>query len=90
MQENLLPSQNISLCSGPILPHKATRRKHVCCTWRLDNNLELTFGLQEHAMSLGPNRSDTHRVALTGDTGDPILDTSRQKIRETIDNIFLN
>ncbi|RVW31837.1 hypothetical protein CK203_101988 [Vitis vinifera] len=46
---------------------------------RMDNNLELNFGLQEHAMSLGPKRSDTHRAALTGDIGDPIHNTSRQK-----------
>ncbi|KAL6315433.1 hypothetical protein AAG906_000548 [Vitis piasezkii] len=68
------PLPNISLCNGPILPHKATSRKHVCCTCVaredvLDNNLELTSGLQEHAMSLGPKGSNTHRAALTGDTG---------------------
>ena len=41
--------------------------------------MELTSGLQENAMSLGPKGSDTHRAALTSDTGDLIQDTSRKK-----------
>ncbi|RVW83602.1 hypothetical protein CK203_039335 [Vitis vinifera] len=74
----LLP--NISLCSVPFsfikLLVEGTCVAHGDV---LDNNLELTSGLQKNAMSLGPKGSDTHRATLTSDTGDLIQDTSRQK-----------
>ncbi|RVW31824.1 hypothetical protein CK203_101991 [Vitis vinifera] len=80
MQENLLLCQTYPSAVVPFSFIKLLVES--TCVARgdaLDNNLELTSGLQKNAMSLGPKGSDTHRAALTSDTGDLIQDTSRQK-----------